>query len=119
MIHVSRIAFSRDVDRCARERGSVLGGEPPASRGPPREPWQPHAENRRLHLVEPRVHTGRFVVVAIRLAAVAQPTNAIGKGPVAGDDGASVAERTKILRRIEAEGAGYSDCAYWATADGR
>ena len=69
------------------------------------QPRQPRAQDRRLQLVEPAVDAGLDVVVAVGLPAVAQPPDALGERRVVGDDGAAVAERAEVLRRIEAEGA--------------
>ena len=48
-----------------------------------RQQRQAGAQDRRLHLVEPRVHAELAVVVAIGLAAVAQPPDARGDRGVA------------------------------------
>ena len=54
---------------------------------------------------------GSSMVVAVGLAAVAQPLDARRRARVVGDDRAAVAERAEILRRIEAERAGDADRA--------
>src|ERR1700687_3169521 len=49
------------------------------------------------------------MVIAIGLAAVAQPADALREPPIVGHDRASVAERAEILRGIEAERPGHAD----------
>src|SRR5207302_10171065 len=63
------------------------------------------AQDRRLKLVEPRVHARLTMVVLCGLSAVSQPFDSFGQRPIVGDGYASVAERSQILRRVEAEGA--------------
>ena len=78
----------------------------------PREKRQARAQDRRLQLVEAAVHAGLDVVIARRLAAVAQPLDA--RRPARASlvvDRAAVAERAEVLGRVEAERAGDADRA--------
>ena len=111
MIHVTGVALGRDVHGTAGERRPVRGGERPAPRRPPGEARQARAQDRGLHLVEPRVDAELFVTVAIDLAAVAQAPDAIGERRSLVIDRAAVAERAEILRRVEAERARHADGA--------
>jgi hypothetical protein len=70
------------------------------------------AQDRRLHLVEPAVHPELLVTVAVALPAVAQPPQARRVPRVAAQDGAPVAERPEVLRRVEGEGAERRDRAH-------
>ena len=56
--------------------------------------------------VEPAVDAGFDVMVPVALPAVAQPAHRAASGGIAGDHGATVAERAQVLRRVEAERAG-------------
>jgi hypothetical protein len=91
----SRLGERFAIPRCKRA----------APRRPPGEERQARAENRCLHLVKPAVDTRLGVVVAIRLSAVAQPLQPFRESGIARHDRPGVAERTEILRRVEAEGA--------------
>ena len=58
------------------------------------------------------------MVVAVGLPAVAQPRDPFGERAIVGDDGAAVAERSEVLRRIKTEGAGRADGADRPSAGG-
>ena len=58
------------------------------------------------------------MLVALGLAAVAQPPEATGQRGIARDNGPAVAERAEVLGRIEAEGAGDAECADRAAGGG-
>ena len=60
------------------------------------------AEIGRLGLVEPRVDTGSDVLVAAGLA-VHRSRRTVGELGVLGRNGAAIAQRTEVLRRVEAE----------------
>ena len=120
----SRGAGRRTDDRRGRHRarGGTSTGAPGQRRaiarrqrappaGPAGEARQPRAQDGRLHLVEPRVDARLLVMVAVGLAAVAQPPDPVGERAIVGDDRAAIAERAEILRRIEAERAGDADRA--------
>ncbi len=111
MVDVPGVAFRRRVDRAAREPLRGTAPPAPAAVGPAAKARQPRAENRRLQIVEPRVDARLDVMIAVGLAAVAQPLDRVGERAIAGDDGAAVAERAEVLGRVEAERAGDADRA--------
>ena len=73
MIDVAGIALRRHGHGRAGQAAAVLGRERAALVRPARQPGEPRAQDRGLHLVEPRVDAELAVMVAIGLAAVAQP----------------------------------------------
>ena len=80
VIDVAGVALRRHVHRGgAGERRAVARAERAAPLGPAGQQRQPRAQDRRLHLVEPRVHAEFDVLVAIGLAAVAQPLEPLGE----------------------------------------
>ena len=91
----------RDTSSRARRRRSVQ----------PRQQRQPRAEDRRLDFVEPRVDARLLMMIAIRLAAVAQTLDSSRERAIASHDRAAVAERAEVLRRIETERARDADRA--------
>src|SRR6185437_8534083 len=62
-----------------------------------------HPEDRRLQLVEARIHAGEIADIALAPAIFAQRLETPGKTVVAGHHHAAIAERTEILGGIEAE----------------
>src|SRR5207244_12827325 len=67
---------------------------------------KPGARDCRLSLVEPRVHAVLRMPVLVGLAAVAEPPQTRRDLRIARRDGAAVAERAEVFRRIEAVGGG-------------
>ena len=98
------------------ERAVITRGK----RAPPCDPLpetrEPRAQNGGLQLVEPAVHACFGVMIAIDLSSVAKPPQPSRKRRVGGDDGAAVAERAEVLRRIEAERPRHADRANWPAA---
>ena len=108
---MARVELARHDHRRRRHGGAIARGDRPASRRPSRQIRQARAQDRRLHFVEPAVGAGLEVMVARRLAAVAQPLDPRRELGVARDHRAAVTERAEVLGRIEAGGAGNADRA--------
>src|SRR5712671_4411758 len=89
MVHVAGVEFRDDLDAVSGELAAIPRRERAPARRPIHQGWQARAENRRLHLVEPRVDARLHVAIAVGLAAVAQPLQPIGQRRIAGDDGAA------------------------------
>src|SRR5262245_13129508 len=100
------------------ERTAVLMCQFAATLGPGAEIRQTGAENRGLHLVEPAVHARLRMDVAIGLASIAKPLEALGNSPVVCDRRAAVPQRAEILRRVEAERAADAEGPDGRTAPG-
>ena len=83
------IGLGCDDDGSAGQGGSIPRRKAPPVRGPRRQKWQARAKDRRLHLVEARVHAGFYVVAAIVLPAVTEPAQALGQRLVIGDNRAA------------------------------
>src|SRR5687767_2028785 len=103
MIHVSRIDFRRNRDGRVFEQRSIPRGKRAPLVRARAQPREPHAQDGRLHLVEPAVDPDFYVMIAIALPAVPQTRNTSGERRVACHDRAAIAERAEILRGIEAE----------------
>src|SRR5262245_49188016 len=119
MVDMAGVDLRQGMHRRVAQLSSIVGGNLPAPRDPARQPRQPRPQNRRLHLVEPRVDARLDVMIAIDLAAVPQPPQAFGKRPITGDDRAAVAERSEILGRVEAERAGDANGPHRTAGGGR
>src|SRR5262249_4451556 len=99
------LAIARhEAARIAGERPRVRVHNLAAPRVPAVEPAEACAENRRLQLVAPRVPgAGQGVAVLLVPAVLAQKTHAVRDLVVVRANGAAVAERRQVLRRVEAE----------------
>ena len=112
VIDVAGVELRRDDDRVDSVQGvAIAAGERAPPIGPPAEERQPGAQDRRLHLVEPRVDAELVVAVLVGLPAVAQPLRARQERGIARRQRAAVAERAEVLRRVEAVGRRGADAA--------
>ncbi len=119
VVHMPGIHFIGKRHRRGCERRAVLGCQRPAPRGPLREERKAGTHDRGLHFVEPRIDARLLMPIPIGLAAVSQPLDARRERLIVGHDGAAVAERAEILRRIEAERSRDADCADRTPGSGR
>src|SRR5215471_13119831 len=103
MIHVPGVELPRHGDAVSRQRLAITPRQRAPRRGGGRQPGEARAKHGSLQFVEPRVHAELRVVIAIGLAAVAQPRDPLGQLPIACQHRAPVAERAEVLRRVEAE----------------
>src|SRR5438552_18895621 len=103
MVHVAGVAFWQRLYAAAvAELTPVTRGDRAPPRRPARQPRQPRAQHSRLHLVEAGIDSGLLMMIPVGLSAVAEAAQAIRERAIACDDRAAVAERSKILRRVEA-----------------
>src|SRR6185503_16467059 len=102
MVHVSGVAFD-DRQDASGQLAAILDGELASTCGPRRQQWQTRAQYRGLQFVEPAVHTGVDVTIALALTAISQAPDPRGHGFVARDRGAAITEGSQVLGRVEAE----------------
>ena len=98
-------------DGRAPERGVVASGDLGAAPVLLLERAEPHAQERGLELVEPRVHTRRERVVPRTLRVGAELSQTLRLLRVARRNGAGVTEGAEVLRRVEGEAADRADGA--------
>ena len=103
----------------AGQRRAIARRERPPPRRPAAQQRQPRGQDGRLQLVESRVDARLLMVIAIRLAAVSQPADALREPAIVGDDRAAIAKRAEILGGIEAECSSHPDRADGPAAGGR
>ena len=111
MVDVARVELARDCQRWRHGRGAIARRNRAAPLGPLSQVGKARAQDCRLQFIETAVGAGFLVVVPRRLSAVAQTLDARGQLRIAGDHGATVAQRAEILGRIEAGRAGNADGA--------
>jgi hypothetical protein len=112
MVDVPAIELWRHVDRRYSSQGLPVSlRQSSAPIRPARQQGQTRSQDRRLHLVQARVHTELDVVIAIGLPAVSDTPCADGHGAVGERQRAAVAERAQVLRRVEAVAGGRAEAA--------
>ena len=97
-------ALGRQNKRQAVEPVSVASGEDASAIVHRVEPPQQHPQRRGLQLVEAQVESNLHVHVLVVPAVVSEPAAADRDLVVVGEDGAPVAHRREVLRRVEGKG---------------
>ena len=90
--------------RRAREGGVVEASELATPRVLGVEVLELHSQDSRLELVQPRVHAGKVADIALTPPVLPEPAYPVCELSITGDHGASISQRSQVLRRVKAEG---------------
>ena len=114
-----RVVAGGKDQRQPRERAEIETGGGGAAGVPGVEVGEPHAEERRLEVVQPAVGADLDDLLAARGAVVAQAANAGDRLRVPGGQAAAVGEGAQVLARVEAPGDGVAEGADPGAVDPR